>query len=132
MGKTKDFAIKSIKIHNNPKYKYMLHCNDIDGYVRLTYNKTKCNIMRVTNRTIPITQEQKESFCTHAVFYEKGNPQNIPFGSYIFRDSNPQDYEQIKNWILHMYKDVFKKLEVQVPVQLSFFDQPQPGDENGN
>lgn len=101
----KKLAIKSFQITEQPAFKYRLHCDDINGIIRMTkYSKTKSGKTRITERNIPIDEATKNKFYwSRTGYYDatKGDPFT---GSYSLKEKDYNKYIYWEKYIDAMYK----------------------------
>ena len=117
----KELTQESFELTNRfNEYPYLLHCDDVEGLIRMSFNK-KSNTIRITRRCIPITDGEHYGFSNQkSGFYNKGEG---PFyGSYIRRNESPEIYAKWLEFMTERYKKLKREYKRQVPGQLSIFD----------
>lgn len=116
-----DYTKDSFELTNRVnQYPYLLHCDDVKGLIRMSFNK-QGDTIRITKRCVPITDGEHFGFSYQkSGFYNKGEG---PFyGSYILRDTNPDIYAKWLDFMNERYKKLKREFKRQVPGQLSIFD----------
>ena len=116
-----DYAKESFEMTNRTnEYPYLLHCDDIKGLIRMSFNK-KSDTIRITRRCVPITNGEHYGFSNQkSGFYNKGEG---PFyGSYILKEDQPDVYAKWLEFMNERYKTLKKANKKQVIGQLSIFD----------
>jgi hypothetical protein len=98
----KELTKESVRIPNDPKYSYVLHCDDIAGIIRMSYKTARGKTMTITSKCVPITMDVKHRFTEVRTGYSSTDPADNPdfnlgfTGSVLLKDKNPDTYKKVK------------------------------------